>query len=613
MYTHIRGFGGEIPRTSARLLNDNMAQAAMNAKLWSGEIRPFYRPYTVERPTKTGDLKTLYLYDNEFWCHWTEDVSVVRGPVSGDTGKRTYFSGVSGGPRVFNSTTVDDSGGTDYPVLTHPLGVPTPDNSSSAFTATDTGTGGSGDDRYVNYVYTYVTAWGEEGPPSMPSNTVYCMSGELVNLTNITACPTGTNANLDKIRIYRALTGNSTATYRLVAEIAGSSTSYSDTIIDDNLEDELPSLTWIEPPSDLDGLIAHPGGFLVGFSGNEVYCSEPYLPHAWPVANSYAFPDDVVALGVYGSTIVVATRSHPYLLSGSSPETLRPEKLPARQPCLSKRGMVSGELGVIWPTPDGLYMVGSEGTGLITTDVLTKGEWTGFNPATIHAAIYDNKYIAFYTTAVVGGVTYGQGFSVDLAEPSSKFTEFDFYAHALFTDPYADTLYMATKDDDDQNIIQRWEGNSTRLPYLWRSKVFGMPPQNPAAAQVVADYNPRDLTAEEIENMEQARQDIIDANQALIDAGTTKGEGGAAMFGEFMFSASAIQAAGDIFSDESYGSFKLYADGELIHQTALTDSEPFRLPSGYLARELEVEVEGNIFIKNITLASSVTEIYKAGY
>ena len=613
MFIHIRGFGGENPRMSKRLLDTSQASSALNAKLWSGELRPFFKSLEVDRPAKTVNLQRIYLYQGKYWCHWAEEVSVVRGPVAGDVKERTYFSDAASGARVFNSDLVAQGGGLTYPVASYKLGVPAPVNNAitNPFTAVSTDIGGSGNVRDVVYIYTYVSAWGEEGPPSSPTTTVTAMSGERVSLTNITPCPTTEYPNLTKIRIYRSNAGNTTAQYLLADEIAGTSTSYDDTVEDSALAEECPSLTWDAPPADLDGLVAHPSGFLVGFSKNVLYCSVPYYPHAWPVGNQYTLKADITALGIYSQNIVVFTESYPYVLSGTSPDQLRQEQLPNRMPCISKRGVVSSELGVLAPTPDGIYLVGADGTSLVTKDIITRNEWYGFNPTTLHAEVADGKFYGFYVSSVVDGVKYGRGFSFDVSSPTTSFTEMDFYAHALYVDPGTDTLYLANKPGG-VNTIEKWEGGGSRSSYVWRSKTFGSWPLNPAAAQVVADYEPP-MSAEEIENMQAARDATIAANQALIDDDLANGYFGGFEYGELEFGGSTLSPLGDFYLDEPFCNFKLYADGELKYQKALTDNEPFRLPSGYRARELELELEGNVNVKNVSVASSVTELNKAGY
>jgi hypothetical protein len=80
-------------------------------------------------------------------------------------------------------------------------------------------------------------------------------------------------------RIYRATSG----VFLFVAEIAVATSSYSDSIVAEDLGEELPSLTWLPPPDTLKGLINLPGGVMAGFTGRDVYFCDPYHPQAWPV------------------------------------------------------------------------------------------------------------------------------------------------------------------------------------------------------------------------------------------------------------------------------------------------------------------------------------------
>src|SRR4030065_1230097 len=86
---------GEMPRASTRLLPENAAQVATNCKLWSRELRPWRDFSTVNNPIKTGPIKTIYPLGSgaNYWMHWAEDVNVARGPIAGDTTKRSYYTG----------------------------------------------------------------------------------------------------------------------------------------------------------------------------------------------------------------------------------------------------------------------------------------------------------------------------------------------------------------------------------------------------------------------------------------------------------------------------------------------------------------------------------------
>lgn len=70
-----------------------------------------------------------------------------------------------------------------------------------------------------NYVFTYITPWGEEGIPSSPSETVYVREGQSITISNLpTAAPAGDNF-IHGINLYRTVTGTSGTSYFRVATI----------------------------------------------------------------------------------------------------------------------------------------------------------------------------------------------------------------------------------------------------------------------------------------------------------------------------------------------------------------------------------------------------------
>jgi hypothetical protein len=54
--------------------------------------------------------------------------------------------------------------------------------------------------------------------------------------------------------------------------------------------------------------------------------------------------------------------------------------------------------------------------------------------------------------------------------------------------------------------------------------------------------------------------------------------------------------------------FKLYADSVLKLTHSVLDSEPFRLPSGYLAKEWEFEISGTAAVNSVAVADLVSEL-----
>jgi len=165
----IEGFGGVIPRLGARLLPNNGAQIAQNAKLFSGELRSWFQATLINTPTKGGNLQSMFrMYTTgtgaaDFWLSWTDDVDAVRGPIAGDTAFKIYYTGDStgiGGPKKTNLV-LSTASGTDYPHDYLEMGVPAPGSAPTII-----GTGGTSTVSLTRiYAYTYVTStasWAEE-------------------------------------------------------------------------------------------------------------------------------------------------------------------------------------------------------------------------------------------------------------------------------------------------------------------------------------------------------------------------------------------------------------------------------------------------------------------
>src|SRR5215468_4602092 len=145
------------------------------------------------------------------------------------------------------------------------------------------------------YTYTWVNEFGEESAPALPvigagnANAIW-------NIGNIKDPPTAA-ANQpawSKKYLYRTLSGETgeTTYYRVTTVALGTLTYADDTskitdaILANNLT--LESTSWQPPPTDLQGMIAMPNGFLIGFKGNNIYMSEAYHWHAWPEEYKYA-------------------------------------------------------------------------------------------------------------------------------------------------------------------------------------------------------------------------------------------------------------------------------------------------------------------------------------
>lgn len=327
------------------------------------------------------------------------------------------------------------------------------------------------------YAFTYVDASGAEGAPSILSGAVEVVTGQVVSFTGLPTAPVG-NYNFTKKRIYRTVDGSANATLRYVGEVSLAVTTFTDDKLGTELGENIPSLTYEAPPSDMRGLIQFSNGMMAGISLNQVCISVAYRPHAYPIANRYSFNVDLVALGSFGNSIVVLTKGIPSILTGSSPESMTQDEVKYGQPCLSAKSVVEIAGGVMWASDEGLAFIGNGGFDLATKNKLSAKEWSLYNPSSIHAYRWENRYVGFYE---VGGVQ--RGFVFDLT--TADFYELDFYATAGFTDPKNGNLYLAIGDD-----VYKFDAGDS-LTLYWKSKAFNTnKPINMSYAKVVAESYP---------------------------------------------------------------------------------------------------------------------------
>jgi len=135
----ITAFNGMTPRTDPRLIEPNVAQLAVNAKLQNGSIKPYKQPGQIAALPKTGTIKSIYRFgqdvvgDANYWFHWTTDVNVVKGPVAADDFERTYWTG--DGPPKMTTNAIALLGGTNYPMNSYTLGLPAPASAITASTS----------------------------------------------------------------------------------------------------------------------------------------------------------------------------------------------------------------------------------------------------------------------------------------------------------------------------------------------------------------------------------------------------------------------------------------------------------------------------------------------
>lgn len=548
----IDDFSGIVPRTGPTQLEGNQAQIAKNVKLTSQELRPWRSPTLVYTPVGTN-LQTIYKFagptdTTPVWLEWASDVDVVPGPIADLAQFRLYFTSTDFAPRktTWSMATGNGSGTAPYPNAWYEMGVPAP---TVAPTLTAAGTGAAPVETRA-YIYTYVSTFGtiaEESAPSPPAQVVANYSGDSITISGLGTPPSG-NYNFTNIRIYRSVIGSTSANYQLVAEIPVATTTYIDTQTVANLGVILPSLYYLPPPSTLQGLVAMPNGMMAGFTGNQVWFCEPYLPHAWPSGYMITTEYPIVGLGVFGNSLFVGTTRNPYIVSGTTPSSMAQEKLAMIQPCVSKRSITSDQFGVVYASPNGLVSVSPGVQDVISMPLYSRDEWQAINPSSLLGAIYNNMYFGFYT------LTSGTRAAIVLKRNDTPpLSTFETTAKAVFVEPTTGLIHVLSATDN--KIYSLDTSGSTNTLFQWKSKKFLHPkPTNYAALQLHADYP------------------YIAANSG------------------------------------SYVNVTIYAEGTQVYSANVTSDNPVRLPAGIRAYYWEIELNGNAPVRRIGISTSIVEI-----
>lgn len=663
----LNAFGGFVPRVAAHLLNDNEGQKAVNTKLYSGSLRPWFAPLGSGIFPAAGTqaiYKTKRANGSALWFAWQNAVDVVKSPLQDTNSYSIIYTG-DGVPKKTNTALSGATTDGQSPSSWLNLGVGAP-----AFkpAVTRVGSGGSPETRI--YVYTYISEFGdvvEESAPSPVSSEVLCGTGDTVTVngftwsgtyaqsgTTITVTETahglttgqsvylnftsgtavdgwflvtvttadeytvtaaaaastsgnvtvevktaGGQYNITKRRIYRSVAGTNATEFQFVTEISRATTSFSDNVASAGLGETLKSQFYTPPPDDLAGLVLHPSGFLIGFSGTDIYFSEVNRPHAWPVTYSLKLNEQVVGLGVFGTSVAVMTKGSPFILTGLVPESMSAERVPMIEPCVSKRSITADTLGVSYASPNGIVMLGPGADGLTTTNVMLRQEFSAFYPETMRSAFYAGKYMGFYTGTSYG-ITDG-AMILDRNNQATPLTMSNVSSTATFVDPDTANLYLIIN-----NEICQWEGYTLQtMPYEWKSKRFIFTaPANMGAIEIDADfYNPEDIKRFE-ELQQQIRQDNID----LFIAGTPlKGALNQSTIDEFQINGSILQNVPNLVGSR-YVLVSLYCDDRLIYTGQYTNRGVYRLPSGFKGQTFELRIAGNIELRYVKVAETVKEL-----
>lgn len=439
------------------------------------------------------------------------------------------------------------------------------------------------------YVYTWVSEYAEEGPPSPYTLVNGWGNGTwTIDLFQPPADDQGIQRNIKKINIYRTIPDTTGSTvYYLVATVDVGTAQYVDTQANDvvALNVTMPSTNWFPPPEGLQDIKSMPNGMLVGFRGNEVWFCEPYRPHAWPPGYVLTTEFPIVGIGVTGQTCVAATSGYPYAATGVSPGVATLNKILIPEPCIARGSVLGTDAGVYYQSPNGLILVdNNQQASNVTEGWITRERWVALTPQqSLRAVHFASCYFALQAGAQAG-------FHIELKDDSQSFTIWPQPGHHrvgfsqlngpnsldvqnIFTDPWTGICMLI--QNGSIYYYDFGDVSPAMVPFKWRSKkyqqltkksfevfrcFFSVPTNTPALSAT------RNTAA-----TNDASWNALGANQYLI--------------------------------------VRVFADGNLVTvREVRTSGEIMRILSGFKADIWQFELEGRVIVSNLQVATSVKEL-----
>lgn len=367
-------FQGELPGVSNYDLPANAASEAINCE-FGGTLRPA-RFFSATPDTSTAGWPVKV---HGQWLNASSPDGILPSPVMDDAVDRVYriSNGELQRARIGDLTWI--KAGVDAPqalmaVLSDPVTPPAGEVPvARAYIYTESNILF---DEYTNEIL-------EEGPPSPPVTIDNLYSNSVVNIVFSAAVPQG-----KVFSIYRAANGE----YLYVGRMLAGQTSFVDNVPDLLLGEPCPSLGW-EPPPLLEGFFMLPYGFFVGWKSNRIYCSEQYLPHAWPSSYTYPVRSRVLRCVPTHNGAIAITDNGNLFLAGSSPSALSVVELPTLSPCVSVATAVDMGDAVVYASITGLTAVSSSGSSDLLDGAVSKTWWASRDWSTAYAYRAADLYV----------------------------------------------------------------------------------------------------------------------------------------------------------------------------------------------------------------------------
>lgn len=444
------------------------------------------------------------------------------------------------------------------------------------------------------YVYTYVSAYSEEGAPSPPTVTTGDPTGTWKITVYYPTTEEMTGRNLTDIRLYRTVIDSAgNATYYQVTQIpipanapsGGAAPIYLDSALPAGItaNQQLQTVNFTKPPNDLQGVVLMANGIAAGFSNTrEVWFSAPYQLWAWPASYALSIEYPIVGLSANGSSLNVLTEGTPFIISGITPNTMTVAKISANEPCIGRGSIASSAEGAYYASPNGVMVLSPSGDQNLTQSIYEKEFHFSLVPWNWASGRYGDSYVVFTKNGGMPGVDPDgdilRGLVIDNQNTNVPFTFLNFNNEIinLYQDEFSGQLFGILGN----GTIMQWNppipvpDTTTLWNWEWKSKKFRFTaPQQFKAFLVFFDIPPEVLITCGPRNMD-PNQTFDPTKQLLI--------------------------------------VQIYADGQLLTTREVqTSGEVLLINNGSKWTYWEVRLQGQVQVRMFKMASTVKELKAA--
>lgn len=340
------------------------------------------------------------------------------------------------------------------------------------------------------YCFTFVDAYGHEGPPSAPSTIVELPYDFTFAASMNVPSQTLSSVKMDGgvRRFYRAAFDGTSSDWQFVADVPIYQTTWADTIPLGQEGEVMPSTNWVRPPLMDDFAIVN-GSFFAGCSDNTLMYSEYMLPHAWPESLRFPLPYSIVAIKATLGGLFVGTSGAPFWASGTDPAAAVPVNLGMNFPCMAADSVVDMGGWVIYASQDGLVSAEAGGVTLLSGEFIDRMRWLrDFNPASIKAFGHEGDYYFSVNNSAwwVFNATEGRGLrKVTLSNITGG------TPRCILYDAARDTTVVLAANGVVYDIVSQQDAT---LSLKWVSKERRSNPTKFSTGQVVSTVYPVTLT-----------------------------------------------------------------------------------------------------------------------